>query len=180
MCPFQRCISISALYLHFSVLSPFQRFIPISAFYPHFSVLSPFQRFIPISAFYPHFSVLSPFQRFIPISAFYPHFSFRFQFPFPRFSFSVLSLPLFKATANGLWPLNASTVLHVNKERKCTIPLWTADLILLFNCVTCIESFGLKLTGAHHLAWNCPLLYDWFNLTDIILNRSQKYQVQFT
>ena len=68
--------------------------LPISAFYPHFSVLSPFQRFIPISAFYPHFSVLSPFQRFIPISAFYPHFSFRFQFPFPRFSFSVLSLPL--------------------------------------------------------------------------------------
>ena len=67
--------------------------LPISAFYPHFSVLSPFQRFIPISAFYPHFSVLSPFQRFIPISAFYPHFSFRFQFPFPRFSFSVLSLP---------------------------------------------------------------------------------------
>ena len=48
---------------------------------------------LPISAFYPHFSVLSPFQRFIPISAFYPHFSFRFQFPFPRFSFSVLSLP---------------------------------------------------------------------------------------
>ena len=91
--PFQRFIPISAFYPHFSVLSPFQRFIPISAFYPHFSVLSPFQRFIPISAFYPHFSVLSPFQRFIPISAFYPHFSFRFQFPFPRFSFSVLSLP---------------------------------------------------------------------------------------
>ena len=86
-------LPISALYPHFSVLSPFQRFIPISAFYPHFSVLSPFQRFIPISAFHPHFSVLSPFQRFIPISAFYPHFSFRFQFPFPRFSFSVLSLP---------------------------------------------------------------------------------------
>ena len=86
-------LPISAFYPHFSVLSPFQRFIPISAFYPHFSVLSPFQRFIPISAFYPHFSVLSPFQRFIPISAFYPHFSFRFQFPFPRFSFSVLSLP---------------------------------------------------------------------------------------
>ena len=86
-------LPISALYLHFSVLSPSQRFIPISAFYPHFSVLSPFQRFTPISAFYPHFSVLSPFQRFIPISAFYPHFSFRFQFPFPRFSFSVLSLP---------------------------------------------------------------------------------------
>ena len=86
-------LPISALFLHFSVLSPFQRFTPISAFYPHFSVLSPFQRFIPISAFYPHFSVLSPFQRFIPISAFYPHFSFRFQFPFPRFSFSVLSLP---------------------------------------------------------------------------------------
>ena len=99
-------LPISALYLHFSILSPFQRFIPISAFYPpfqrfipisafypHFSVLSPFQRFIPISAFYPHFSVLPPFQRFIPISAFYPHFSFRFQFPFPRFSFSVLSLP---------------------------------------------------------------------------------------
>ena len=92
--PFQRFIPISAFYPHFSVLSPFQRFIPISAFYPHFSVLSPFQRFIPISAFYPHFSVLSPFQRFIPISAFYPHFSFRFQFPFPRFSFNVLSLPL--------------------------------------------------------------------------------------
>ena len=92
--PFQRFIPISAFYPHFSVLSPFQRFIPISAFYPHFSVLSPFQRFIPISAFYPHFSVLSPFQRFIPISAFYPHFSFRFQFPFPRFSFSVLSLPI--------------------------------------------------------------------------------------
>jgi hypothetical protein len=55
-------LSISALYLHFSVLSPFQRFLPISAFYPHFSVFSPFQRFIPISAFYPHFSVLSPFQ----------------------------------------------------------------------------------------------------------------------
>ena len=91
--PFQRFIPISAFYPHFSVLSPFQRFIPISAFYHHFSVLSPFQRFIPISAFYPHFSVLSPFQRFIPISAFYPHFSFRFQFPFPRFSFSVLSLP---------------------------------------------------------------------------------------
>jgi hypothetical protein len=68
-------LPISALYLHFSVLSPFQRFISISAFYPHFSVLFPFQRFIPISAFYPHFSVLSPFQRFIPISAFYPHFS---------------------------------------------------------------------------------------------------------
>ena len=47
----------------------------------------------PISAFYPHFSVLSPFQRFIPISAFYPPFSFRFQFPFPPFSFSVLSDP---------------------------------------------------------------------------------------
>ena len=90
-------LPISAFYPHFSVLSPFQRFIPISAFYPHFSVLSPFQRFIPISAFYPHFSVLSPFQRFIPISAFYPHFSFRFQFPFPRFSFSVLSLPPFLA-----------------------------------------------------------------------------------
>jgi hypothetical protein len=68
-------LPISALYLHFSVLSPFQRFISISAFYPHFSVVSPFQRFIPISAFYSHFSVLSPFQRFIPISAFYPHFS---------------------------------------------------------------------------------------------------------
>jgi hypothetical protein len=91
--PFQRFIPISAFYPHFSVLPPFQRFIPISAFYPHFSVLSPFQRFIPISAFNPHFSVLSPLQRFIPISAFYPHFSFRFQFPFPRFSFSVLSLP---------------------------------------------------------------------------------------
>ena len=102
-------LPISALYLHFSVLSPFQRFIPISAFYPHFSVLPPFQRFIPISAFYPRFSVLSPFQRFIPISAFYPHFSvlspisafyphfsFRFQFSFPRFSFSVLSLPACK------------------------------------------------------------------------------------
>ena len=87
-------LPISAFYPHFCVLSPFQRFIPISAFYPHFSVLSPFQCFIPISAFYPHFSVLSPFQRFIPISAFYPHFSFRFQFPFPRFSFSVLSLPM--------------------------------------------------------------------------------------
>jgi hypothetical protein len=57
----QRCISISAFYPHFSVLSPFQRFILISAFYPHFIVLSPFQRFIPISAFYPHFSILSPF-----------------------------------------------------------------------------------------------------------------------
>ena len=37
-----------------------------------------------------------PFQRFIPISAFYwfyPPFSFRFQFPFPPFSFSVLSRP---------------------------------------------------------------------------------------
>ena len=91
---------------HYSVLSPFQLFIPISAFYPHFqrfiptfSVLSSFQRFIliqcfvPISAFYPHFSVLSPFQRFIVISAFYPPFSFRFQFPFPPFSFSVLSRP---------------------------------------------------------------------------------------
>jgi hypothetical protein len=71
---------------HFSVLSPFQR-------------VTPFQRFIPISAFYPDFSVLSPFQRFIPISAFCPHFSFRFQFPFPRFGFSVLSLPLKKAIA---------------------------------------------------------------------------------
>ena len=87
----------SIKFAHFSVVSPFQRFIPISAFYPHFSVLSPFQRFIPISAFYPHFSVLPPFQRFIPISAFYPHFSFRFQFPFPRFSFSVLSLPSLKS-----------------------------------------------------------------------------------
>jgi hypothetical protein len=76
-------LPISALYLHFSVLSPFQRFIPISAFYPHFSVLSPFQRFIPISAFYPHFSVLSPFQRFILISAFYPHSSVLS--PFQRF-----------------------------------------------------------------------------------------------
>ena len=95
-------LPISALYLHFSVLSPFQRFTPISAFYPHFSVLSPFQRFIPISAFYPHFSVLSPFQRFIPISAFYPHFSFRFQFPFPRFSFSVLSLPLAQPRSQAL------------------------------------------------------------------------------
>jgi hypothetical protein len=91
-------LPISALYLHFSVLSSFERFIPISAFYPHFSVLSPFQRFIPISAFYPHFSVLSPFQRFITISAFYPHFSLRFQFPFPRFSFSVLSLPSLDTT----------------------------------------------------------------------------------
>ncbi len=65
--------------------------------FAHFSVLSPFQRFIPISAFYPHFSVLSLFQRFIPISAFYPHFSFRFQFPFLGFRFSVLSLPRFLA-----------------------------------------------------------------------------------
>ena len=102
-------LPISALYPHFSVLSPFQRFIPISAFYPHFSVLSPFQRFIPISAFYPHFSVLSPFQRFIAISAFYPHFSFRFQFPFPRFSFSVLSLPL-------LWrSVNSSRIRYENR-----------------------------------------------------------------
>ena len=101
------------LYPHFSVLSPFQRFIPISVFYLHFSVLSPFQRFIPISAFYPHFSVLSPFQRFIPISvsvfsfrfpisAFYPHFSFRFQFPFPPFSFSVLSRPYILARISKL------------------------------------------------------------------------------
>ena len=72
--------------------------LPISAFYPHFSVLSPFQRFIPISAFYPHFSVISPFHPFIPTSAFYPHFSFRFQFPFPRFGFSVLSLTRFIPT----------------------------------------------------------------------------------
>ena len=72
--------------------------LPISAFYPHFSVLSPFQRFIPISAFYPHFSILSRFHPFIPISAFYPHFSFRFQFPFPRFGFSVLSLTRFIPT----------------------------------------------------------------------------------
>jgi hypothetical protein len=52
---------ISALYLHFSVLSPFQRFIPISAFYHHdFSVLSPFQ--VPLSV-----SVSAiQFQRFIP------------------------------------------------------------------------------------------------------------------
>ena len=42
---------------------------------------------------YIQFSVLSPFQRFILISAFYPHFSFRFQFQFPPFSFSVLSQP---------------------------------------------------------------------------------------
>ena len=91
----QYCIfPISVFYPHFSVLSPFQRFILISAFYPHFSVLSSFQRFILISAFYPHFSVLSPFQRFIPLSAFYPPFSFRFQFPFPPFSFSVLSRPV--------------------------------------------------------------------------------------
>jgi hypothetical protein len=60
---------------------------PISALYLHFSVLSPFQRFIPISAFYPHFSVLSPFQRFILISV--SAFSFRFRdsvwafYPYP-------------------------------------------------------------------------------------------------
>ena len=71
----------------FDLICPFQRCIPISAFYPHFSVLSPFQRFIPISAFYPHFSVLSPFQRFIPISV--SAFSFRFRdsvsafYPYP-------------------------------------------------------------------------------------------------
>ena len=81
--------------------------LPISAFYPHFSVLSPFQCFIPISAFYPHFSVLSPFQRFIPISAFYPHFSFRFQFPFPRFGFSILSLPLSRSDKKYLGPEHA-------------------------------------------------------------------------
>ena len=75
-------------YSYFSVLSPFQRFIPISAFY-----LSPFQRFIPISALYPHISVVSPFQHFIPILAFYPYFSFRFQFLFPPFSFSVVYRP---------------------------------------------------------------------------------------
>ena len=92
---FQRFIPISAFYAHFSVSFLFQHFIP-------FSVLSPFQpRLIPISAFYPHFGVLSSFQRFIPISAFYPHFSvlfpfqFPLQFPFQRFSFSVLSRPYY-------------------------------------------------------------------------------------
>ena len=95
--PFQRFIPVSAFYPHFSVLSPIQRFILISMFYPHFSVLShftvvsPFQCFIPISALYLHFSVLSPFQRFILISV--SVFSFRFQFPFQPFSFSVLSRP---------------------------------------------------------------------------------------
>ena len=59
----------------------------------HFNVLSLFQRFTPLSAFYPHFGALSPFQRFTPFQRFIPHFSFRFQFPFPPFSFSVLSRP---------------------------------------------------------------------------------------
>ena len=48
---------------------------------------------------YIQFSILSPFQRFILISAFYPHFSFRFQFQFPPFSFSVLSQPFI-----GIYP----------------------------------------------------------------------------
>ena len=87
LAPFQCFIPISAFYPRFSV------FFPILAFYPQFSVLSSFQCFIPISVFYPHFSVVSPFQCFIPISAFYSHFSFRFQFPFQPFSFSVLSRP---------------------------------------------------------------------------------------
>jgi hypothetical protein len=42
------------------VLSPFQRFISISAFYPHFSVLSPFQFPFSVSV-----SAIR-FQRFIP------------------------------------------------------------------------------------------------------------------
>ena len=100
---------------------PFQRFIPISAFYPHFSVLSPFQRFIPIS-------VLSPFQCFIPISAFYPHFSVLspFQFPFPPFSFSVLSRPhsllsiCRRFVADSVCNLNVVTVLRIS---GATVPL---------------------------------------------------------
>ena len=55
-----------------------------------------------------HFSVLSPFQRFIPISAFYPHFSFRFQFPFPPFSFSVLSRP-----CQGAYIYNDFESIHI-------------------------------------------------------------------
>ena len=46
--------------------------------------------------------VLSLFQRFMPISAFYPHFSFRFQFQFPPFSFSVLSRPCDRASDDNL------------------------------------------------------------------------------
>ena len=69
-----------------------------NSFFKQHKTLSnlPFQRFIPISAFSPYFSVLSPFQQFIPISAFYPYFSVLslFQFPFPPFSFNVLSRPL--------------------------------------------------------------------------------------
>ena len=61
-----------------------ERLGSISTFYTHK------QHFLSNSVFYPDFSVLSPFQRFISISAFYPHFSFRFQFPFQPFSFSVL------------------------------------------------------------------------------------------
>ena len=109
-------LPISALYLHFSVLSPFQRFTPISAFYPHFSVLSPFQRFIPISAFYLHFSVLSPFQRFIPISAFYPHFSVLSPFQFPlSVSVSAIQFQRFIPTRNlRLIDKRCCVYLHVN------------------------------------------------------------------
>ena len=106
-------VSISALYLHFSVVSPFQRFIPISAFYPHFSVLSPFQRFIPISAFYPHFSVLSPFQRFIPISAFYPHFSVLSPFQFPL-SVSVSAIQFQRFIHLWFYPYPLATLMPVN------------------------------------------------------------------
>ena len=160
--PFQRFISISAFYPYFSVLSPFQRFIPISVFYPHFSVLSPFQRFISISAFYPHFSVLSPFQRFIPISAFYPPFSFRFQFPFPPFSFSVLSRPVsigrlenkniftkFSVTWSHLFDLETDFAVFFS-EKRCP-PCWTFR-----------GGGGDCLSDAHWLSfWLCAFYQKW-------------------
>jgi hypothetical protein len=76
---------------------------------------------LPISALYLHFSVLSPFQRFIPISAFHPHFSFRFQFPFPRFSFGVLSLPSqfsLRACSQAIYATNPEVQLYQEKVNQ--------------------------------------------------------------
>ena len=70
----------------------FFRFRHLSRQFPGNSCDTGFTPKIPAIWQYPHFIF------FIPISAFYPHFSFRFQFPFPRFGFSVLSLPLFQRT----------------------------------------------------------------------------------
>ena len=63
------------------------------------------------------------FQRFIPISAFYPQFSFRFQFQFPPFSFSVLSQPEFSLQIyHAIWYPEPAILMELSASTSQTRP----------------------------------------------------------